>query len=159
MREIFLTLKFTLVDTFCKDQLNLALYYTSHWVERGKMKGLVNCKTSLKTPVLKELSWPQGLALCLGRGGSLHLITATPCPSAVLLLFFSRGRCLSGAPDKESGCGLFTYFNGGRVKGGWQRYTCIAMISPAELSHSNLFPERFIRENDLKVHYCHRQRG
>ena len=39
MREIFLILKFTLVDTFCKDQLSLALYYTSHWVERGKMEG------------------------------------------------------------------------------------------------------------------------
>lgn len=48
---------------------------------------------------------------------------------------------------------------GGGLREGDRRYTFLAMISPTESSHCNLFPERLIRENDLKVHYCHRQRG
>lgn len=105
-------------------------HYITHLTEwrGGRWKDIINYKTSLKTPVLKELSNPRGLLPARGWDGFLHLITTTSCPNAVLLLFFSRVRSLSGAPDKESGCGLFTYFNagwGGGFREGDKRYICL----------------------------------
>lgn len=109
------------------------LFAKSHWTwlcithliewRGGRWKDVINSKTSLKSPMLQELSSPRELLHAWGWDGFLPLITDTSCPNEVLQLFFSRVRSVSGAPDKESGCGLFTSFSVGRERRWWrERY-------------------------------------
>lgn len=78
----------------------------------GKWEDVINYKTGLKSPERKVLCNPRELLPAWGWDRFLHLITSS-WPNKVLFLLFSRMRSISGAPDEASGCGLFTYINGG----------------------------------------------